>query len=431
MKTVRYACTHCGRRFEAEEKDIVECPGCFWSTSVKRAEDVEEAPHFTPDDKPRKSFTLPSIPWKPLLNALAAVFLIFVIIKFGIPFFKKAKSASPKPSPSTSAKPNDGKQNAAVSPAPGVSAPAQGISAEDQAVLDKRVTVSAEREPSPEEQKVLSNRAQFKTGFTEKLPSQVWTVDNFKEMLNQQQQFYKVPLPRSYRNKLIEHFEKNYLPGAEAFKAGDLIRARDAWVASLAVPLYSTNIQKHRGVVLTMIRPFITDTLSKIGSINSAAVEKEIRTREEKIISGYSQVLSSIDKKDWSAALAALDQVNEEISHMDQPQKVAAGPAPYPPAIAQVDPDIQAALQGMLTVPPPAISDFEPLSQDLFAKKKVIESFIPETLKKRTDAYQEACAKIDAKDWAGAEAKLKEVELPLDLMRDASEKIRVLRKIQK
>ena len=41
MKLVQYLCTHCGRRFEAEEKEIVECPGCYWSTSVKR-EDAHE-----------------------------------------------------------------------------------------------------------------------------------------------------------------------------------------------------------------------------------------------------------------------------------------------------------------------------------------------------------------------------------------------------
>ena len=41
MATIRYACTHCGRKFESEEKDTVECPGCFWSTSVKRADEPE------------------------------------------------------------------------------------------------------------------------------------------------------------------------------------------------------------------------------------------------------------------------------------------------------------------------------------------------------------------------------------------------------
>ena len=40
MKTVRYLCAHCGRGFEAEEKDAVECPGCFWTSSVKKEEEA-------------------------------------------------------------------------------------------------------------------------------------------------------------------------------------------------------------------------------------------------------------------------------------------------------------------------------------------------------------------------------------------------------
>ena len=33
---IEYACGHCGHRFESEENDALECPSCFWSTSLRK-----------------------------------------------------------------------------------------------------------------------------------------------------------------------------------------------------------------------------------------------------------------------------------------------------------------------------------------------------------------------------------------------------------
>ena len=36
----RYYCTHCTHSFEAPEKKGLECPACFWTTTVVLAEEV-------------------------------------------------------------------------------------------------------------------------------------------------------------------------------------------------------------------------------------------------------------------------------------------------------------------------------------------------------------------------------------------------------
>ena len=36
----RFICTHCSHRFESTPQEGISCPHCFWSTSVKREEDL-------------------------------------------------------------------------------------------------------------------------------------------------------------------------------------------------------------------------------------------------------------------------------------------------------------------------------------------------------------------------------------------------------
>ena len=33
---IKYICAHCGHQFESSETKDIECPQCFWSTSIKR-----------------------------------------------------------------------------------------------------------------------------------------------------------------------------------------------------------------------------------------------------------------------------------------------------------------------------------------------------------------------------------------------------------
>ncbi len=425
MKLVRYVCTHCGKKFEAEEKEILECPGCFWSTSVKREEDVQPEPVLTPASKRsmRFKFSLAGFPRKAIVITLGVIFATWFLLRALGPIGKSIRTKKPS---------SEIKMTEQVKPSTAPSAPVEAaLTPAEQNILNSRIQISSNREPSEEEKRVLANQAEFKTGFSEKLPSQPWTVENFKEMLVQQEKFFQVPLPRSYKNKLMDHFEAKYLPAAEAFRQGDLIKARNGWVEALAVPLYSNDIQKHRGVVLTMIRPYINDTLSKIGTINSAAAERAIREKEQEIVSRYAKLPETLQGKKWEEALSSLNELLKITQALTQPQKIGTKPMAYPPAVQNVDRDIQATLFEILTVPPPAFSDLEPLLRDIQAKKRVVESFIAEEIQERQVKYDEAMDAIAGKRWADAEQKLKEIDLPLALVQDASEKIKVLKKLNK
>lgn len=380
-----------------------------------------------------------------MLAALGAAF--FLVFRFGMPFIENVSSGAKKVASTSAAliqktgqrlkenKPK--KKNSAPAIAISQPQPPAGpagnampslLSPQEGEILNQCLPISEDRKLSKEEKKILDAKASFKSGFSEKLPSKAWTLENFEEMISQQENYYRVPLPRSYRKKAIAHFTQYYLPGAEAFKNGDLLAARDAWVASLALPAYSNDVQRHRGVALTMLRPFINDTLSKIGVINSVLVEKEIREREQKVVSAYSEVSRLIDKESWKKALEKMEEAQKTIDVLTGSQKPSSVP-PYPPSLNRVDQDIQATLRGILQVPPPAIADWEPMRQDIVSKKNVIESLLPEKIKPRLEVYQEACQLIRDKKWQKAKAKLQEVDLPEALAKDAAAKIQILKKL--
>lgn len=424
MKTVRYVCTHCGRHFEAEEKDILECPGCFWSTSVKREEDLSQQKASSEIPKSKKfSLSVPSIPWKGVGFALGGLLFVFLFFRFLVPALGKIKWTFAEKKPAAS--------QMTASPSPASPAQVAGLLPEEQNILNRRVQISADRTPSADEAKILSERAVFKTGFSEKLPSQAWTMDNFKEMIAQQEKFYQVPLPRSYKNKLYDLFKAQYEAGSEAFKNGDLLQARNLWVGALAFPLYSTDLQKHRAVALTMLRPFITDTLSKIGAINGSLVERNTREKEEQVAQHYAKLVQLIDQKKWQEALKSIADLENLLNDFSNPQSLAASPPPYPGDFGKVDRDIQGTLSELLNVPPPALSDVEPMQADIRRKKRVVESFIPENLSQKQVLYDEALDKIHQSKWSEAENILRQIDSPIEMMKDASEKNQVLRKLQK
>lgn len=444
MKLTRYACSHCGKKFEAEEKDVLECPGCFWSTSVKKEEDIASPSFsFKPPPAKKKSFSFPLIP----VLAIAAVFLVAnLIFPFFAPLLKKdassrkpaeaariseeskgteekKKSLFPKLDFKKSAK-KEPAEEAAKMPAPAEVSPA------DMNVLNRRIDLTADRPVSPEEQEILKKRASFTSGAVEKLPSQAWTLQDYKKMLAEQEKFFQVPLPGSYKRKLYDLFEKKYSAAAEAFKEGDLLQARNLWVESLAYPIYANNVQKHRGVILTMHRGIINDTLSKIGAINNALSEGKTRGKEQEITGLYTKLLGEIDRNAWPESYGTAVALQQKL---DLFQKSAAGDSPietYPQSVGQVDDNIRATLFDLLNVAPPSQADLEPIERDLLLKRKVIESFLPANLEPVRLQYQEALDLIGQSRWAEAEGKLKNIAFPVALYQDAQEKVKILRKLQ-
>ena len=431
MKSVRYVCTHCGRHFEAEEKEILECPGCFWSTSVKKEEDatrLEKDPpavKVTPASSPKLPVNFSFL--KPFLLGLIAILFLLLFFVFILP-----KTASILSSHKKDASKRDIKGPAEMerSKAGATDSGAQPLNLEERNILARKIDLSVDRPLSEEEQKILSNKTPFKTGFIQKLPSQTWTFEGFKQMIAEQERFYKVSLPKSYKNKLEDLFKKKYLPAADAFKNGDSLAARNAWVESLAFPIYANDVKKHRGVVLTMIRPFITDTLSKIGAINSELVEGKIREKEKGVVEAYEKLLDLISKKSWQEASGQILELNQKLDAFSNPGQAAESAPEYPAALSQVDEDIRATLFEILRVPPPAVADLEPMRRDIQAKRKVVESFLAANLEAAQAHYREGLDLIAQSKWKEAEEKLRGVDLPMALVQDAQEKIKILKRLE-
>jgi predicted nucleic acid-binding Zn-ribbon protein len=429
MKMIRYACTHCGRKFEAEEKEILECPGCFWSTSVKR-EDELTTEGAAPASAAKR--TSQPLSFKPLIRSAlmtAGVLLAAAaLFAWGIPALRKItkpKAGSGISLPLPDALKNK-KSSAPKNTVPETAPAAYTLTAEDLNLLARRVQLTADRALLPEEEQVLKNKAGFRTGISEKLPSQPWNLENFKQMIEEQERFYQVPLPGSYKKKLYTLFNAKYAAADEPFKNGDLLQARNFWVEALAFPVYADNPQKHKGVALTMLRPFITDTLSKIGAVNGTLIERTIRGKEQAISTSYNALFQLLEQKNWAEASAAIAKLQQDLAAFSQPGQLTGTVPPYPEGIRQVDPDIQATLFELLKAPPPATADLGAMQRDIDAKKKVVDSFSAENFQAIQRSYDEALDLINQKKWQEAAVALKKIQSPLPLAQDAQEKVKIL-----
>jgi hypothetical protein len=357
---------------------------------------------------------------------MLAVLLLAALVVFGAAvFFFKAKRADGP----LSVKAGEELRKAGDTPA---SAPEPALTPEDWRILRERLDLSAGLPLGDQEKEVLARQVDFKTGLAENLPSHAWSTEQFKAMIEEQEKFYKVPLPRSYKNKLFEHFEKSYAPGRDAFMAGDLLTARDRWAAALAFPVYADDIQKHRGVALTMMRAFINDTLSKIGSINTALVERGVRELEAVLTNTYQGLREALGREDWARAAAICDALIQQIDALEKPAEGAAEAPAYPPqSLAGVDQGIQAALQDLLNPPQPAVADLDPMRRDIGEKLAIARSRLPGGLDEARARYERAVALIDQEKWFEAARELENIQHPPALRDDARRKFEILERLQR
>gem|GEM_PF-674780 len=440
MALKKYLCTHCGKRFEAEEREIVECPGCFWSTSVKpdsggpSSVKTSSAAAKPPTAVKMPSLNLPQVSFKPekLLKPLILAAVIALIFFWGVSVIRSGVFSKTQKTdiPAVTDAEESGKSSGGGDGATQGTAAAAALTVEEQALLSRRAVMEESPEPSPEMAGLLSREASFQSGSVQRLPSKSWTEETFSKMLAEQELAYKVTFPRSYRNKIIDLFKTQYLPGSAAFEAGDLLTARNAWVNSLAFPPYSQDPMRHRGVALTMLRPFINDTLSKIGALNTMLVETQLRSREEEISSDYQAFKDMIKRKSWASAWQAADRLQKKISGFEQSVTPDSSAPPYPDSVRQIDRDIGATLMDILTPPTPPIGNLVPISEDLRTKKAVLETLLPEKRQQQAGYYDEGLKLIEAGDFAGAEAALGKVRFPKALAEDAAGKIELLRKMK-
>ncbi len=430
----QFKCSHCGHVFDAEPKDGLECPLCFWSSSLSEGaggakKDRSESETPRKESQPLKS-SKPSS-WIPSLVAVFFILLTLSLLSATIFFgmrFQKVLFAK-KESVDLSFK-DESKGGSSGLMAGDPLAWKKNLKPEDLALLERKISLTANRPLSEEESKILKFHASFSTGMRETLPSKIWTEADFKNLLETQQKMYRVPLPWSYRKKLEKLFKEKYLAGETAFDSGDLIRARDAWVEALAFPIYGNDIRLHRGVVLTMLRSYINDTLSKIGAVNSSISEKKIRDQEMVVSQKYQELFPILEKSDWISAADSIRVLDQLLDQLENPSVVGEAPPPYPAAVAQIDEGIRATLQGIQEVPRAPVSSFNALRVDLHQKLSLAQSFQADRMAEIQTQYDQALDAISRSDFAQAEKLLHEIDYPLAVYQDAQEKIRILRKLQ-
>lgn len=420
-KIINYHCTNCGRDFEAEEREIVECPQCYWSSSVKPADAAEpqkSAIHVPDALKPKRK----AIPFGKIF-ALLLIGAILIALFFALPGFIKKfesifKTDAKKPGVqiSLSEELND----------PDVSA-APAADLMSNKILTTGMDTAQLGTPSPAQQEILSREVPLQTGIVERLPSQVWDYALFEQTLENQIAHYKVPLPRSYRKKLQSHFELTYQAGAEAFLAGRLPEARDAWVRSLAYPLYSQDLQKHRGVALTLLRPFTEDVLSKIGAVNTMLVDRGFRGEEQVIQQTYHELLSDIQSRNWQQAIDKADAIVQRINAFQNQNMTKAAAPPYPREITGIDSGIAVTLMDLLKPSQASIADLTLVEQDVLLKKEIMQELRPSVIDAQVKLYNEAMEFIAQGEWNNAAAKLEQISSPKTLKEDAQKKLNILR----
>jgi len=307
-------------------------------------------------------------------------------------------------------------------------APELNLSEREREILNRKVSLPADRPLAEKEKEILSSRVALPSRLPAGVRVPPWDLKQFEEFLKETERQYKIPLDGGYRRKLIRLFKDHYLPGAQAFEARDFLKARDEWIRSLAFPVYRNHIEKHRGVLLTMLRPYINDTLSKIGAMNASLTGEALYGGEEKIRSAYKTLGDLIEKESWEEAGAQILELTKQLEQLEKIPK-AASPPPLPGEISLVDPDIQEVLQAQVSPAEPALPDWARLREDLQAKEKVIQSRLPERMEAVRKQYDEALVQIQNGNWKAARESLQKIDFPSELAGDARAKLEILDKL--
>lgn len=425
----RFNCTHCGHHFESEVAEAPVCPNCFWSTSVEKEGDSTsrkmageaESDSSTVRQSPIRRLHPPF--WGRLkmpVNRLLWLWLggaAGVIVFVGIFFFASRHLLKQEEILQTIKS-----KNAEVIAA---QAPELTLLPEERAILERRILLEPKKELDEEEKEMLARRTLFRTGKVRGLPGPPWDEKQFESFLEAQQSQYKMPLEWSYRRKLKKLFREHYLPAVQAFEMKDFLKARDEWIRSLGFPVYYNDIKKHQGVVLTMLRPYINDVLSKIGAMNSLLVEKDLYAAEEKVRESYEKLYTLLQSQSWEEANAALLELNPQLEAA-KPVPAPVNPPPLPAEINLIDEGVREVLLAQVTPGQPSVPDQAFLREDLVAKEKVIQARLPGTLGLLQQKYDEALAFIQNRNWREAKEILENIDFPGELAEDARAKVQIL-----
>ncbi len=427
----KYYCNHCKNEFESEPKEGLECPLCFWSSSVEeQSEKIPVSNKVASLSESAAPSAKTPLNWAPIFSALFFVVITLSVLILAGYFAFKFRNTLQAKGISISMKSEDLKQTQKGESQDAKESEQPAISAEEEMLLVRKLQVSENRPLSDEEKKILDQRASYSIGHRESLPSKVWTEADFKSLLENQQKTYGVPISWSYSKKIQNIFKEKYLSGEAAFQQGELLKARNFWVETLALPIYGNNIQRHRGVILTMLRPFINDTLSKIGSINSGLADARLQEKEAQVNTQYQTLIGALNQSDWNACVESIQTLDRLLDELENPKLVTGETPPYPVAFAQVDDGIKATLMELAQVPPPPVASFNSLRVDLQRKLSVAQSFQPQKLEEMQAHYENGLQAVERKDFDQAVKEWEKVDFPLALYQDVQEKLKIIRKLR-
>lgn len=405
----RFTCTHCGHHFESESIETPLCPHCFWSTSVKKEEGENPPISLEKGDskqEPPQFWRWGGALFVPLLVGIS--FFAFRHLKKQDEILRKIEL-----------------KNAQVVAS---EAPELALSAQERELLNRTLPVEASKILTGREKEILHHQILFRPRLAPGIPTPPWDEKQFEQFLKGEELRYRLPLERSYRRKLKRLFEERYLSAAQAFEAQDFLKARDEWIRSLAFPIYKNDAAKHRGVVLTMLRAFVNDTLSKIGAINASLTAKELHAAEEGIRAADEGLQDLLEKGSWEEANAKILEIEKKLEGVEKLPKEAA-PPPLPQEIGSVDSDIREVLLAQAARAEPSLPDWESLRRDLAAKEKLIQSRLPGRTEEIRKQYEQALLLIKNKNWQEAKELLQKIDFPEALASDARAKIKVIDKL--
>lgn len=412
-----FTCTHCGHHFETQETETIVCPNCFWSTSVKKEE--SRGPVVKPVEVQTVKGAAPQQEDSPQLwlgvGGVLFVLLLVGIFVFAVRHLKKQDEILHKIE----------SKNAQVIAA---EAPELALSNEEKEILHRTIPIEVSAALTDADKKILAPKFILRSTLTQGIPTPPWDEKQFEEFLKGVQQQYRIPLGGSYRRKLTQLFREHYLPAAQAFEAKDFLKARDEWIRSLAFPIYQNDVKKHRGVILTMLRPYVNDILSKIGAINTSLTGGELGAQESKIRMTYQNLQDLLQKESWEEANAVVLELSRQLEEIEKVPKTAT-PPPLPKEISAVDPDIQDVLLAQAAPIQQSLPDPESLRQDLAAKEKVIQNHLAGAIDLVRKQYETALLLIRNKNWSEARDELQKISFPPALVEDAEAKIKIINQI--
>ncbi len=427
MGNYRFICSHCGKSFESPASEVKECPFCFWSSSVKREDELAV-------EKKRLSRTAGGKTgigsYNPLYFAfkvLLALALVGSVGYFGYLGYRQWDQNQKKTGSFFSVQGEKGETSKAEREVPDTAV--SELSSQERDLLLREVSLPERAVASEAEKIILAREVKFKTGWSDQLPSPAWSLAQYEQMIAEQERFYKITLPRSYKKKLTGLFENKYLAGVGAFAKGDLLATRDLFIESLLFPPYSTNVQKHRGVALTMLKPFITDTLSKIGALNQMVADQNRRQQGKEIEAEYGSLFALIQEGRWEEAILKLDQLQLVATQMQSLTQERPAMPPYPSVVGMIDQDIQRSLAALSTPGVSSTTDLLHVREDLAQKKDVLVDLSDEAYNKAIAIYQEGMTFVREGKYKDAFRVLSTIRGPETLRNQAQTKLAILAKV--